>query len=351
MRPTYKRAHNNLGLCFHERRDYALAAASFAEAVRLNPAYATAYNNLGTALQAQGFLDEAAAHFKRALAARPDYPEAHFNTGTALEARGDLAGAAASFREAIAIRPTYARALLHLGRAPRAVPARPRRPRLLRSCRSTRTSVCRDAARLGDLLVLKRDWPAALVALEKAAEKLDPRVPMPSPASSGRGSRSAIGAIIKPASSGCGPTRKTGSPKGSRPASYRSRHSPSLGRDSACWPSPAVSAMPGCSRIGSSGSPVDDSRPATLTSGCRLRVGYLSADFCDHAISHLICGLFGRHDRQNFEIFAYSFGPISDSPFRRRIMAECDHFVDVAALSYPDSPVRSLRTEFTSWLT
>jgi predicted O-linked N-acetylglucosamine transferase (SPINDLY family) len=78
------------------------------------------------------------------------------------------------------------------------------------------------------------------------------------------------------------------------------------------------------------------SHPSTRTRSGRLRVGYLSADFCDHAISHLIQGLFGRHDRERFEIFAYSFGPDDDSPYRRRIIAECEHFVDVARLSYPD---------------
>ena len=66
----------------------------------------------------------------------------------------------------------------------------------------------------------------------------------------------------------------------------------------------------------------------------RLRVGYLSADYCDNPISHLLHGFFGRHDRERFEIFAYSFGLDDGSSYRRRIAAECEHFVDVASLSY-----------------
>jgi tetratricopeptide (TPR) repeat protein len=80
----------------------------------------------------------------------------------------------------------------------------------------------------------------------------------------------------------------------------------------------------------------DISHPTTKTATGRLRVGYLSGDFCDHPISHLLHGFFGRHDRQRFESFAYSFGPEDDSLVRRRISAECEHFVDVSLLSYPD---------------
>lgn len=40
----------------------------------------------------------------------------------------------------------------------------------------------------------------------------------------------------------------------------------------------------------------------------RMRLGYLSADFRDHAIGHLIAGLFAHHDRAGFEVIAYSHG-------------------------------------------
>ena len=72
----------------------------------------------------------------------------------------------------------------------------------------------------------------------------------------------------------------------------------------------------------------------------RLRVGYLSGDYGDHAISHLIHGLFGRHDRNRFEIFVYSFGRQDDSLYRMRIIAESEHFEDIASLSYPDTARR-----------
>lgn len=74
-------------------------------------------------------------------------------------------------------------------------------------------------------------------------------------------------------------------------------------------------------------------RPAVrvprVTTPPRLRVGYLSADFHQHATAVLMCELFEQHDRSLFEIFAYSTGVDDKSAMRRRIEAAVEHFVDV----------------------
>ena len=64
-----------------------------------------------------------------------------------------------------------------------------------------------------------------------------------------------------------------------------------------------------------------------------IRVGYLSGDFHNHATAHLMLGLFGRHDRQRFSIHAYSLGADDGSHYRQRIVADCDSFTDLAAMS------------------
>ncbi|MDB4946423.1 MAG: hypothetical protein JWP97_5957 [Labilithrix sp.] len=66
--------------------------------------------------------------------------------------------------------------------------------------------------------------------------------------------------------------------------------------------------------------------------GRRLRVGYVSADFREHPLSHLMQGLFRHHDRAVVEVFLYSLGPDDGSTYRRRIEADAEHFVDLAAL-------------------
>jgi predicted O-linked N-acetylglucosamine transferase (SPINDLY family) len=75
-------------------------------------------------------------------------------------------------------------------------------------------------------------------------------------------------------------------------------------------------------------------RGAPRPRGERLRVGYASADFHDHAVAHLTAGLFERHDRDRFEIHGYSFGHDDGSDYRRRIAAACTRFVDLSAASF-----------------
>jgi predicted O-linked N-acetylglucosamine transferase (SPINDLY family) len=65
----------------------------------------------------------------------------------------------------------------------------------------------------------------------------------------------------------------------------------------------------------------------------RIRVAYLSADFCEHATAHLAAGLFERHDRSRFETVALSYGADDRSPMRSRLARAFDKFVDVRALS------------------
>jgi predicted O-linked N-acetylglucosamine transferase (SPINDLY family) len=75
----------------------------------------------------------------------------------------------------------------------------------------------------------------------------------------------------------------------------------------------------------------------------RIRVGYLSGDFRNHALAHLTAGMFELHDRSRFEIAAYSFGSDDGSDQRRRIVAGVDRFVDIAGESYEASAERIAR--------
>jgi protein O-GlcNAc transferase len=60
-----------------------------------------------------------------------------------------------------------------------------------------------------------------------------------------------------------------------------------------------------------------------------IKVGYISQDFRDHAMTHCMLGLFGLHNRDEFEVFCYACGKDDESPQRERIKKDCDHFVDI----------------------
>jgi predicted O-linked N-acetylglucosamine transferase (SPINDLY family) len=67
----------------------------------------------------------------------------------------------------------------------------------------------------------------------------------------------------------------------------------------------------------------------------RIRIGYLSSDFRDHAVAHQIRGMLEKHDRQTFEIFGYATNPDDGTAYRRLLATACDHFRQIHHLPDP----------------
>ena len=67
--------------------------------------------------------------------------------------------------------------------------------------------------------------------------------------------------------------------------------------------------------------------------GEKIRVGYFSADFKDHAVSILTAELFELHDKNRFEIVAFSFGVDDNSLMRLRLSQAFSRFINVSDMS------------------
>lgn len=76
----------------------------------------------------------------------------------------------------------------------------------------------------------------------------------------------------------------------------------------------------------------------------RIRIGYLSSDFCSHAMSYLIAELFERHDRTKFEVYGYCASPEDGSPIRARVIAAFDHFVSIKTMT-DEAAARRIRAD------
>jgi predicted O-linked N-acetylglucosamine transferase (SPINDLY family) len=72
----------------------------------------------------------------------------------------------------------------------------------------------------------------------------------------------------------------------------------------------------------------------------RIRLGYLSSDLHEHATAWLIAEVLECHDRGQFEVFAYSYGPEDHSLMRARLRRSCEHFVDIARHTDSDAARR-----------
>jgi len=69
----------------------------------------------------------------------------------------------------------------------------------------------------------------------------------------------------------------------------------------------------------------------------KITVGYLSKDFRNHPVSHLMLGLFGLHNRDEFNVFCYSYGPNDGSEYRQKIQQDCDKFVDIRDMGHAEA--------------
>lgn len=65
----------------------------------------------------------------------------------------------------------------------------------------------------------------------------------------------------------------------------------------------------------------------------KIKIGYFSADFHNHATSYLINELFKIHDKSQFEIHLFSYGPNYNDQMRINLINSADYFYDVKEFS------------------
>jgi predicted O-linked N-acetylglucosamine transferase (SPINDLY family)/SAM-dependent methyltransferase len=74
----------------------------------------------------------------------------------------------------------------------------------------------------------------------------------------------------------------------------------------------------------------------------RLRIGYLSSDFCSHAVSILTAELYELHDRSKVEVYAFSWSREDGSPLRARVVKAMDHYIRIDAMT-DEQAARTIR--------
>lgn len=69
--------------------------------------------------------------------------------------------------------------------------------------------------------------------------------------------------------------------------------------------------------------------PAAGAARDKLKIGYLSSDFCNHAVGYLVSDIFEFHDRRRFEISVYNIGEKTDDAIQQKIRGKVDRWVDI----------------------
>jgi protein O-GlcNAc transferase len=80
--------------------------------------------------------------------------------------------------------------------------------------------------------------------------------------------------------------------------------------------------------------PVSENRPEPRASRDKIRVGYVSSDFYNHATMLLFAGVLEAHDKDRFEIYGICYTPkeYRGGKMRDRFTNAVDHFVDIVDL-------------------
>ena len=295
--PTYATAHHNLGNALVETGNLGEAAGHYRRAIEANPAYAEAHNNLGNVLGEQGLADDAVASYRRAVEANPRFAEAHNNLGNMLMDGGEAEAALACFREALEIAPDFAAAHNNLGITLAG------QGKLTEAMASLERALELDPnygeAAAGLLLVYQRacSWKAM----------------------------AALGAKVDAATTAA--IARDRQP-GETPFLNMTRcDDPAINFDVArLW-------SRGMARRAAAQGIAFERRPGRAGNmNKKITLGYLSSDYRNHPIGHLISGLFAEHDRGGFEVFAYSSGEDDASPYRRSVEDGSDRFIDIGKL-------------------
>ncbi|HUN41277.1 MAG TPA: tetratricopeptide repeat protein [Acetobacteraceae bacterium] len=107
--------HSNLGALLRALHKNAEAETAYRRAIALDPGFAAAPYNLGNLLADAGRLEEAEAAYADALAARPDYAQACNALATMQQRRGKLVVAVETFAAAAQLAPQWVEPQTNLG--------------------------------------------------------------------------------------------------------------------------------------------------------------------------------------------------------------------------------------------
>jgi protein O-GlcNAc transferase len=354
-RPAYAEAEFNLGVVLHQQLELNAAEAAYRRAVAFAPGIAVVHNNLGTVLKDQGFLDQALAAFETAIHLKADYAEAFYNRATVLQQQARLEEALVAYGRAAHLRNDYADAinnagivLQELGRTGDAI----EHYRRLLTLTPARADVCNNmgtallaGGRYGEAraafeqaVVQKPDFPEAFYNLGNAWRELGNLGEAIAAYRNALRLRpdyaEAFSQLVYHCAQACAwNDREADHQKlldmvraGVRVPPFYLFATPASASDQLMCAQHWIQAI--------RPKPETIFRHQGAVAKQRIRLGYLSGDFYQHATAQLMAELFERHDRDRFEVFAYSYGPDDASPMRARLERAFERFVDVRALSH-----------------
>jgi tetratricopeptide (TPR) repeat protein len=113
--PGDERVHNQLGVFYFGRQDYAAAVEEFKKATSINPAYSASYNQLGYVYRFQGNYPEAERAFKKYIELIPDDPNPYDSYAELLMKMGRFEESIKNYEKALSLNPNFVASYIGIG--------------------------------------------------------------------------------------------------------------------------------------------------------------------------------------------------------------------------------------------
>jgi len=292
--PLHDKSLYMLGYIAGQQGNFSKAVWYFDKAISVNSHVSDYFLNRGNAYRKLYQLEAAVRDYDKSIELNPDVSEAYLARATAKHERKDLIQAVADYSLAISINPECSEAFFNMGQALlqlkqpesasisffKALEINPNFEFLLGTCIHSKMKLC-DWENLGEGLNILE---AQVISLNKVSTPF-----------------ATLSLVDNP-----------------------------------------VLHLQAAKIYGNSKFPANDilgQIPKRLNKG-KIRVGYFSADFHNHATAYLMAELFETHDRHKFEIYGFSLGPNAQDEMRVRLTKGFDKFLDVSKL--PNSEVAQL---------
>jgi protein O-GlcNAc transferase len=282
-------AYNNMGSAYIKLGYIKEAADAYKNVIKIRPEHAYAYNNLGNVLMLQQSHNKAIRSFKQAIFFDENYADAYNNLGDAYLNINEIKNAHKSYEKALLIDPYHVKALHNVGflhaenkehekainAFQKALDIEPNDELAMAYKLFQQRQICKWEKLENNNLKISN--------LGINETKISPLILMPLEDSPERHLQRATNWVKN---------------------FHHSNHKPKIR----------------CHK--------DNSK--------HIRVGYISTDFKNHPVAHLIAKVLETHSKDHFKVYGYSIGPIKNDAMRKRLIKAFDFFEDVSNMNDKD---------------
>ncbi len=284
LKPDYPEAYNNKGNILFMQDKFQEALMNYEKSIELKKDFADAFNNRGNALRKLNKKKDSIESYKEAIKLKPNYAQAYKNLGSILKETNDVDNSIKNYEKAIDIDPKYLDALVDLGN--------------IHQDRGQNILALNNFFRV---LELKSDFKFLLGFVAHVKLKIC--------------QWDGIDNILEDIE------KKVIEQKNiTQPWVFLTYNdSPNLQKiTSEIWANKGKKSSKNNSRK------FDDK-----SKNKKIKIGYFSCDFYNHATSLLMINLFELHDRTKFEIIGFNVGSKIEDELYKRVHKAFDQFFNI----------------------